>query len=106
MSPDSAESRRPVRRQTRFLPPIAGGDKKTGWEDLDKWVGSGGAAAAGDAPAASASGKTGWEDLDKWVGSSGAAAAGPTLPRQAPRARPAGKTSTSGSAPVEPPPGR
>ena len=28
-------------RPRRFLPPIAGGAQKTGWEALDKWVGSG-----------------------------------------------------------------
>ncbi len=48
--------------------------KKTGWEALDKWVGSGDAAAA-SAPAGTT---TGWEALDKWVGSGDAAAAGAT----------------------------
>ncbi len=43
---------------------------KTGWEALDKWVGSDGS--SGDAAAASApTGTTGWEALDKWVSDSG-----------------------------------
>ena len=59
-------------RPMRFRPPIAGGAAKTGWEALEKWVGSGDAAPASDAAASSApSGKTGWEALDKWVGGSG-----------------------------------
>ena len=94
----SRSAARPQRRRARFLPPAAGGAQKTGWEALDKWVGSGGAAPAAGAPAegggrarpagrrstsGSASGgaapaagapaeggaeKTGWEALDKWVG--------------------------------------
>ena len=55
-------------RPRRYLPPIAGGAQKTGWEALDKWVGSGsGAAPVAEASAPSGK-KTGWEALDKWVG--------------------------------------
>ena len=54
-------------RPRRFLPPIAGGAQKTGWEALETWVG-GGAGSPESAPSAAPSGKTGWEALDKWVG--------------------------------------
>ena len=42
-------------RPRRFLPPIAGGAKTTGWEALEKWVGGSGASSSGgsEAPAAS-----------------------------------------------------
>jgi len=45
--------------------------KKTGWEDLDKWVGDGGGGGSADAPAGGKT--TGWEELDKWVGGGGGA---------------------------------
>ncbi len=87
----------PVTHHFRFPPPAAGGSEKTGWEALDKWVGSGGND-AGVRDASAPKGTTGWEALDKWVpgGESGAG-----LPQQQPRpARPVGKHSTSGSAPA------
>ena len=66
------------RQRAAAAPAAAGPSGETGWEALDKWVGSGAAAAPA---AAGPSGKTGWEALDKWVGSGAAAApaaAGPS----------------------------
>lgn len=63
--------------------------KKTGWEELDKWVGDGGGSAS-DAP--SGEKKTGWEALDKWVGPDGA----PTEAGATGSAAPAGKSSGGG----------
>ena len=60
--------RRPVTRRPPPAAPAEGGAKKTGWEALDKWVGSGDAAPAAGAPAEGGAKKTGWEALDKWVG--------------------------------------
>ncbi len=80
----SRSAARPQRRRARFLPPAAGGAQKTGWEALDKWVGSGDAAPAAAAPAEGGAKKTGWEALDKWVGSGDAAAASPGAPAGAP----------------------
>ena len=54
--PESGEGGTP---RVRFLPPMAGGEKRTGWEALDAWVKDGEAAAPG--------GRTGWEALEKWV---------------------------------------
>jgi hypothetical protein len=53
---------------------VASGPKTTGWEALDKWVGDSPAsgAAADSAPAGAKT--TGWEALDKWVGDDGASA--------------------------------
>lgn len=68
-------------RPRRFLPPVAGGAQKTGWEALEKWVGGGSSGAGKEAaPAPEAaetsgpSGKTGWEALEKWVGDGGGTA--------------------------------
>jgi hypothetical protein len=75
-------------RPRRYLPPIAGGAQKTGWEALDKWVGGSGSGAApaseGSAPAGG--GKTGWEALEKWVGSGSgsSSAAAPAAEASAP----------------------
>ena len=88
MRPPSGE---PPRVRTRFLPPMAGGQQKTGWEALEKWVGSGGSggAATDQAPASSGK-KTGWEALEKWVGSGGSGQAAPAAEAAAPA--PSGKT--------------
>jgi len=89
MSPASSE---PQRHTTRFLPPMAGGQQKTGWEALEKWVGSGGSGqkAGGDEAPAAPSGKTGWEALEKWVGSGGSGQ--PAQAAEAAPAAPSGKT--------------
>ena len=63
--------------------------KKTGWEELDKWVGDGGGSAS-DAPAGEK--KTGWEALDKWVGEGGA----PAEPASGGSAAPSGGGASSG----------
>jgi hypothetical protein len=61
-------------RPRRFVPPAAGGAQKTGWEALEKWVGSGADAAKAAEASAVSGGKTGWEALEKWVGSGAGAA--------------------------------
>jgi hypothetical protein len=55
-------------RPRRFLPPIAGGSQKTGWEALEKWVVGGGGGQSETSAPSGPSGTTGWEALDKWVG--------------------------------------
>jgi hypothetical protein len=69
-------------RPRRYLPPIAGGAQKTGWEALDKWVGGSGsgAAPASEASAPAGGGKTGWEALEKWVGPGSGSAAEASAP--------------------------
>ena len=94
-------------RRRRGSRGAAGASGKTGWEDLDKWVGSGGGAAAGAAAAGSgdvatgeargtASGKTGWEDLDKWVGTGGGGRRREPRPPPPPAATPQRRPAPSG----------
>ena len=102
----------------RFLPPIAGGAQKTGWEALEKWVGSGsGAAAASDAPADAARGRIvrplrqdrlgGPGEVGRlrlrWRGGRCGSGRRRSGRRPAPPARPAGRPSRSGSAPAPAP---
>jgi hypothetical protein len=44
MTQDHTEGTVPTTLHFRFPPPAVGGAQKTGWEALDKWVGTGGAA--------------------------------------------------------------
>ena len=68
--------------------------KKTGWEELDKWVGGGSPPAgvpAVDAPEPNTK-TTGWAALDKWVGEGGA----PAEPATGGSAAPSGGGASSG----------
>ena len=83
------------RQRSRRRAAAAGPSGKTGWEALDKWVGSGAAAAPA---AAGPSGKTGWEALDKWVGSGAAAAPEAPTTGAAPAAPPAAQAAPAAAA--------
>jgi hypothetical protein len=57
----------PAARQARFVPPMAGGERKTGWEALDKWVkseptGTAGAAEGAGMPAGAEASREGAAD--------------------------------------------
>ena len=75
MPQDTSDGTPQVFHHFRFPPPAAGGSPKTGWEALDKWVGSGGNN-AGVRDASAPKGTTGWEALDKWVPARAAADGG------------------------------
>src|SRR5271165_6983624 len=66
MPQDFSEGTPPTTLHFRFPPPAVGGAPKTGWEALEKWVGSGGND-AGVRDASAPKGTTGWEALEKWV---------------------------------------